>query len=55
MSPEMTTGESFQPVGVDIWACGVTLFMFLTGTVPFKAPNLPLLYEAIQVPPPTVE
>jgi serine/threonine protein kinase len=34
---------------VDLWATGVTLFMMLTGRVPFTAPTLPEIYEKIKV------
>jgi hypothetical protein len=31
-----------------MWAMGVTLFAFLTGTLPFYSPNVADLFEAIQ-------
>lgn len=33
---------------VDVWACGITLYMMLYGRVPFMAKVLPLIYKKIQ-------
>lgn len=48
MAPEMLTGNSFQGKPVDIWACGVTLHMFVYGYPPFMAQNVTVLYDKIQ-------
>lgn len=45
----MLTGESFQGKPVDIWACGVTLYMFVYGHPPFVAQTMTVLYGKIQV------
>ena len=48
MAPEMLTGADFSGRGIDLWACGITLYMFLYGTVPFHAATIPDIYEKIQ-------
>uniref|UniRef100_K3X1B3 Protein kinase domain-containing protein n=1 Tax=Globisporangium ultimum (strain ATCC 200006 / CBS 805.95 / DAOM BR144) TaxID=431595 RepID=K3X1B3_GLOUD len=48
MAPEMLTGESFRGKPVDIWACGVTLYMFVYGHPPFEAKTMTELYGRIQ-------
>eukprot|EP00164_Ancoracysta_twista_P011204 GFYU01017194.1.p1 GENE.GFYU01017194.1~~GFYU01017194.1.p1 ORF type:complete len:418 (+),score=53.16 GFYU01017194.1:249-1502(+) len=54
MAPETCTGEVFHGKDVDIWALGITCFMWLTGEVPFK--QMPgdgpmALYDRIQEDP----
>ncbi|KAF4040801.1 Protein kinase domain [Phytophthora infestans] len=51
MAPEMLTGDSFQGKPVDIWACGVTLYMFVYGHPPFIAQTMTVLYGKIQSDP----
>ncbi|KAJ8525240.1 hypothetical protein ON010_g15875 [Phytophthora cinnamomi] len=48
MAPEMLTGEGFQGKPVDIWACGITLYMFVYGHPPFIAQTMTVLYGKIQ-------
>ncbi|POM79347.1 CAMKK/CAMKK-META protein Kinase, partial [Phytophthora palmivora] len=48
MAPEMLTGDSFQGKPVDIWACGITLYMFVYGHPPFIAQTMTVLYGKIQ-------
>ncbi|CAK4621433.1 unnamed protein product [Aphanomyces euteiches] len=48
LAPEMLTGEKFKGKPVDIWACGVTLYMFVFGCLPFQADRIPDLYEKIK-------
>lgn len=45
----MLTGENFRGKPVDIWACGVTLYMFVYGHPPFEAKTMMELYGRIQV------
>ena len=45
----MHTGEHFHGKPVDLWACGVTLYMFVYGRVPFLAKTVSELYGRIQV------
>jgi len=48
-APEMLTGENFQGKPVDIWACGITLYMFVYGHPPFVAKTMTELYAKILV------
>lgn len=48
-APEMLTGDNFHGKPVDIWACGVTLYMFVYGRPPFLAQTMTELYGRIQV------
>ncbi|KAL3917466.1 MAG: hypothetical protein SGPRY_006393 [Prymnesium sp.] len=44
-----TTGkESYRGRPADIWACGITLCMLLSGKLPFEAEHMPALFEKIQ-------
>ncbi|GLE02008.1 hypothetical protein PINS_up010846 [Pythium insidiosum] len=48
MAPEMLTGNNFRGKPVDIWACGITLYMFVYGHPPFMAKTMTELYSKIQ-------
>ncbi|GLE00738.1 hypothetical protein PINS_up009526 [Pythium insidiosum] len=39
MAPEIESGEPFRGTPVDVWACGVVLFILLTGYPPFDEPT----------------
>lgn len=45
----MLTGDNFHGKPVDIWACGVTLYMFVYGHPPFEAKTMTELYARILV------
>ena len=47
MAPEIIKDTGYEGFFVDIWSLGVLLYAMLTGTVPFKAPNLEQLHEQI--------
>lgn len=45
----MLTGDNFHGKPVDIWACGITLYMFVYGHPPFTAKTMTELYRKILV------
>lgn len=47
-APEMLTGEKFHGKPVDVWACGITLYMFVYGHPPYVAKTMIELYSKIQ-------
>lgn len=47
MSPEIVAKREYSGPSADIWACGVILFVLLTGTVPFKATTEKELFRKI--------
>ncbi|KAJ0411292.1 hypothetical protein ATCC90586_004208 [Pythium insidiosum] len=47
MAPEMLTGNNFRGKPVDIWACGITLYMFVYGHPPYTAKTMTELYSKI--------
>jgi serine/threonine protein kinase len=48
LAPEICSGQGASGKMVDLWATGVTLYMMLTGHVPFIAPTLPEIYDKIK-------
>ncbi|CAG9326766.1 unnamed protein product [Blepharisma stoltei] len=48
MAPEIVTRKEYSGPPVDIWAIGVLLYVFLTGTFPFKGSNDHELYRKIR-------
>lgn len=46
-APEMVAGKKYCPLSVDIYSCGVVLFVMLTGDLPFDDPNTGKLYKKI--------
>ncbi|OQR88205.1 kinase [Thraustotheca clavata] len=47
MSPEALSGEAYSGYAADIWALGVTLYALVCGVLPFQAPNILALFDAI--------
>lgn len=48
MAPEIVSRKEYLGAPVDIWALGVIIFVFLTGTFPFRGMNDHELYRKIQ-------
>ena len=48
LSPETCRGDFSSGKSNDIWALGVTLYIFMFGMAPFLAPNEIILYQRIQ-------
>jgi len=46
VAPEVLIGEGYGPE-VDLWGCGVIIFIILSGTTPFHADNNAELFEQI--------
>ena len=56
-SPELCTTDTagtYDVRIVDLWAMGVTLYMWISGRVPFEAPTTLLLMQMIAAAPPKV-
>lgn len=46
-APEIISGEDYNPLMVDIWSSGVTLFAMLSGYLPFDEETKSSLYKKI--------
>lgn len=46
-SPEIVMGHSYLGPEVDIWSCGVIMYVFLCGSLPFDEETTSLLYRRI--------
>lgn len=47
VAPEILANRGYEGAAVDIWSCGVILFVILTGYLPFDDRNLVVLYQKI--------
>lgn len=47
LAPEVCAGESYRGRQADIWALGVSLYLFIFGELPFKGESVLDLYDAI--------
>jgi len=46
-APELIAGEKYDPIKVDIWSSGITLFGMLAGYLPFDEDSKTVLYQKI--------
>lgn len=46
-APEMIAGKKYEPLKIDIWSAGITLYVMLSGSFPFSDPTVSGLYQKI--------
>ena len=47
-APEACVEGEFSGFAADVWACGVSLYMYLHGKCPFMSPNLVAIFQMIR-------
>ena len=47
MAPEILTKRGYNGAMVDVWSCGVVLYVLNAGYLPFNDPNLMAMYKKI--------
>ncbi|KAK3024386.1 hypothetical protein RJ639_043290 [Escallonia herrerae] len=47
VAPEILTRRGYDGAKVDVWSCGVVLYVLTAGYLPFNDPNLMMMYKKI--------
>lgn len=47
VAPEILAKKGYDGAKVDIWSCGIVLFVLIAGYLPFNDPNLMVMYRKI--------
>jgi len=47
VAPEILAKKGYDGANVDVWSCGVILFVLVAGYLPFNDPNLMVMYRKI--------
>lgn len=47
VAPEILSKKGYSAASVDLWSCGVILFVLIAGYLPFNDPNLMAMYRKI--------
>uniref|UniRef100_A0A7N0U2N9 non-specific serine/threonine protein kinase n=1 Tax=Kalanchoe fedtschenkoi TaxID=63787 RepID=A0A7N0U2N9_KALFE len=47
VAPEVLARKGYDAAKVDVWSCGVILFVLMAGYLPFQDPNVMLMYRKI--------
>ena len=48
MAPEIVSKKDYFGPPVDVWACGIILYVMMAGCFPFRSPDEKTLYAKIQ-------
>uniref|UniRef100_A0A5B6ZCI9 non-specific serine/threonine protein kinase n=1 Tax=Davidia involucrata TaxID=16924 RepID=A0A5B6ZCI9_DAVIN len=47
VAPEILTKRGYDGAKIDVWSCGIILFVLTAGYLPFNDPNLMMMYKKI--------
>lgn len=48
MAPEIVSKKDYLGPPVDVWACGIILYVMMAGCFPFRSPDEKTLFAKIQ-------